>query len=184
MDTEAPRTHTHRAFADAEGGRWCEVYLDTYLLPSGVETVRHRIRVGGGRTGVVVLARRGDDILMVRQWRPTVGRWAWELPRGFGETDPASDALRELAEETGLMGSTAAVVAYLDIDSGMLENEVAVVEVTVQGDAPLSPGSVGDGEIAAARWWSAREIAKAIRTGELRDGFTLAALGVSTAARG
>ncbi|MET7931486.1 NUDIX hydrolase [Streptomyces sp. NPDC005349] len=184
MDTEAPRTHTHKAYTDADGGRWCEVYLDTYRLPSGAETVRHRIRVGGGRTGVVVLARRGDDILLVRQWRPTVGRWAWELPRGFGETDPVSDALRELVEEAGLLGSAAVAVAYLDIDSGMLENEVAVVEVSVQGDAPLRPGTVDDGEIAAARWWSPHEIAKAIRAGELRDGFTLAALGAVGAARG
>ncbi|MGN5379007.1 hypothetical protein BIV25_25400 [Streptomyces sp. MUSC 14] len=183
MDIEAPRTHSHQAYTDADGGRWCEVYLDTYRLPSGAETVRHRVRVGGGRTGVVVLARRGEDILLVRQWRPTTGRWAWELPRGFGETDPLSDALRELVEETGLVGSAAAAVAYLDVDSGLLESEVAVVEVSVRGDAPLRPGAVGDGEIAAARWWSPQEIAQAIRAGELRDGFTLAALGASSAVR-
>ncbi|MFF3242406.1 NUDIX hydrolase [Streptomyces sp. NPDC002870] len=184
MDTEAQRTHTRKAYTDADGGRWCEVYLDTYCLPSGAEAVQHRIRVGGGRTGVVVLARRGDDILMVRQWRPAVGRWAWELPRGFGETDPVSDALRELAEEAGLAGSAGAVVAYLDVDSGMLENEVAVVEVMVPADAPLRPDSVGDGEVADARWWSPDDIAKAIRAGELRDGFTLAALGALSATRG
>ncbi|MEV8530194.1 NUDIX hydrolase [Streptomyces sp. NPDC052000] len=180
METEAPRTNTRKAYADADGGRWCEVYLDTYRLPSGTEIVQHRVRVGGGRTGVVVLVRRGDDILLVRQWRPTIGRWAWELPRGFGETDPISDALRELVEETGLVGSTAAVAAYLDVDSGVLENEVAVVEVSVQANAPLRPGSAGDGEIATARWWSPHEIAKAIRAGELRDSFTLAALGASS----
>ncbi|MEU3980191.1 NUDIX hydrolase [Streptomyces sp. NPDC026672] len=184
MDAEAPRTHTHKTYTDTDGGRWCEVYLDTYRLPSGAETVRHRVRVGGGRTGVVVLARRGDDILMVRQWRPTVGRWAWELPRGFGETDPVSDALRELVEETGLVGTAATVTAYMDVDSGLLENEVAVVEVAVREDAVLRPDSAGDGEIAAARWWSPDEIAKAIQAGELRDGFTLAALGASNAARG
>ncbi|MEV6017400.1 NUDIX domain-containing protein [Streptomyces sp. NPDC051997] len=184
MDTEAPRTRTDKAYTDADGGRWCEVYLDTYRLPSGAETVRHRVRVGGGRTGVVVLARRGDDILLVRQWRPTVGRWAWELPRGFGETDPVSDALRELVEETGLVGSAAVALAYLDVDSGLLESEVAVVEVSVQGDAPLRPGTLDDGEIAAARWWSPRDLAEAIRAGDLRDGFTLAALGAAAAARG
>lgn len=184
MDAEAPRARTHKAYTDADGGRWCEVFIDIYRLPSGGETVRHRVRVGGGRTGVVVLARRGDDILLVRQWRPTISRWAWELPRGFGETDPVSDALRELVEEAGLVGSAAAVVAYLDVDSGTLESEVAIVEVSVQGDAPLCPSPGGDGEIAAARWWSPHEMAQAIRAGELRDGFTLAALGASSAARG
>ncbi|WP_129309486.1 NUDIX hydrolase [Streptomyces sp. L2] len=184
MDTEAPRTRTRKAYADADGGRWCEVYVDTYRLPSGAETDRHRVRLGGGRTGVVVLARRGEDILLVRQWRPTIGRWAWELPRGFGETDPVSDALRELAEETGLTGSAAAAPAYLDVDSGMLESEVAVVEVSVPDDPPLQARPAGDGEIAEARWWSPQDVAQAIRAGELRDAFTLAALGVAAAARG
>ncbi len=184
MDAEAPRTHTRTVYTDADGGRWCEVHLDTYRLPSGTETVRHRIRLGGGRTGVVVVARRGDDVLLVRQWRPTIGRWAWELPRGFGETDPATDALRELTEETGLTGSTASVLAYLDVDSGMLESEVAVVEVVVEQDAPLHPDASGDGEIAEARWWPPPALTEAIRTGELRDTFTLAALTASDAARG
>jgi ADP-ribose pyrophosphatase len=183
MDTEAARTRTRKAYGDAEGGRWCEVHLDTYRLPSGAEVELHRVRVGGGRTGVVILARRGDDVLMVRQWRPAVGRWAWELPRGFGETDPAADALRELAEETGLAGSAATVVARLDVDSGMLESQVAVVEVTVARDAVPRPGAAGEGEVADARWWSPRDIAEAVRAGELRDGFTLAALGAWSASR-
>ncbi|MER7205189.1 MULTISPECIES: NUDIX hydrolase [unclassified Streptomyces] len=182
MDAETPRAQSRRAYVDSDGGRWCEVHLDTYRSSSGVETVLHRVRIGGGRTGVVVLARRGDDILLVRQWRPTIGRWAWELPRGFGESDPVSDALRELHEEAGLAASTAAVVAYLDVDSGLLESEVAVVEVQVPSDAPLRPDAACDGEVAAARWWSPSEIAESIRMGSLRDGFTLAAFGASSAA--
>lgn len=181
MDTEAARTGTRKAYGDADGGRWCEVYLDEYRLPSGGAVELHRVRLGGGRTGVVVLARRGADVLLVRQWRPAVGRWMWELPRGFGESDPASDALRELAEETGLVGSSAAVVAFMDVDSGMLESEVAVVEVTVPPDARPHPGT--DGEVAATRWWTPREVAQGVRDGALRDAFTLAALGAALALR-
>ncbi|WP_431944406.1 NUDIX hydrolase [Actinacidiphila sp. bgisy167] len=186
MDSEAARTGSRKAYGDAEGGRWCEVHLDTYRLPSGAEVELHWVRAGGGRTGVVVLARRGDDVLMVRQWLPAVGRWAWELPRGFGEGDPAADALRELAEETGLVGSAATVVALLDVDSGLLESQVAVVEVAVAGDAGdagLGTGAAGDGEVAEARWWSPDDIAGAARSGELRDGFTLAALGAWSVVR-
>lgn len=173
------RVRAERVYADSGGGRWCEVFVDTYRSPSGGEAVRHRVRIGRGRTGVVVLARRGQDTLLVRQWRPTVGRWAWELPRGFGESDPAADAMRELHEEAGLVGTSAVVLAHLDVDSGMLDSEVAVVSVTVPEDARLQADASGDGEIQAARWWNAADLRNAVRAGELRDAFTLAALGVA-----
>ncbi|MGW7053292.1 NUDIX hydrolase [Streptomyces sp. NPDC054887] len=183
MDREVERSGSRRVYGDPDG-RWCDVFLDTYRLPSGQAVELHRVRVGGGRTGVVVLARRGDRLLMVRQWRPAVGRWAWELPRGFGESDPVADALRELAEETGIEGCAARVLARLDVDSGLLESEAAVVEVTVPDvshgalpDEAVPAG--GDGEVADARWWSRRELAEAVRRGEVRDAFTLAALGVA-----
>lgn len=185
MDSEGERSGSRRVYGDPDG-RWCDVFLDTYRLPSGQAVELHRVRVGGGRTGVVVLARRGDRVLLVRQWRPAVGRWAWELPRGFGESDPVADALRELAEETGVEGRAGRVLARLDVDSGLLESEAAVVEVTVPDDAvPAGDGGAGnggaggDGEVADARWWPRRELAEAVRRGEVRDAFTLAALGVA-----
>ncbi|MGW0560373.1 NUDIX hydrolase [Streptomyces sp. NPDC003016] len=180
MDSELERAGSRKVYGDPDG-RWCEVFLDTYRLPAGRTLELHRVRVGAGRTGVVVLARRDGFTLMVRQWRPAVGRWMWELPRGFGESEPAADALRELAEETGLRGGAAEVLAWVDVDSGLLESEVAVVEVTVPADAVLGGGGSGDGEVAAARWWSREELADGIRRGEVRDGFTLAALGVAAA---
>jgi ADP-ribose pyrophosphatase len=92
-----------------------------------------------------------------------------------------ADAVRELREETGVVASTAAVIARLDVDSGLLESEVAVVEAEIPCDAALLPDAAGDGEVAAARWWSPSDIADAIHAGTLRDGFTLAALGVAGA---
>lgn len=55
--------------------------------------------------GVVVLARAKDGrVALLRNWRHPIGRWGWELPKGFVDAgeDEAAAAHRELAEETGL----------------------------------------------------------------------------------
>jgi ADP-ribose pyrophosphatase len=56
--------------------------------------------------GVAVVARDGAGrTALLRNWRHPIGRWSWELPKGFvdpGETNEAA-ARRELAEETRLV---------------------------------------------------------------------------------
>lgn len=46
----------------------------------------------------------GKRVVLIRNWRPSVEAWLWELPagtRGRGE-DPLGCAMRELTEETGM----------------------------------------------------------------------------------
>ncbi len=54
--------------------------------------------------GVAVVACSKDGrIALLRNWRHPIGRWGWELPKGFvdaGEDEPTA-ARRELTEETG-----------------------------------------------------------------------------------
>ncbi len=84
-------------------GRVFSVTVESITLPRGgrleVEIVRH--------PGSVVLIPVTDlgEIVLVRQYRPAIGRWAWELPAGSlkrGEA-PESAAIRECHEETGLI---------------------------------------------------------------------------------
>ncbi|MFY7780526.1 MAG: NUDIX hydrolase [Tagaea sp.] len=62
--------------------------------------------------GVAVVARDAQGrIALLRNWRHPIGRWSWELPKGFvdaGET-PEAAARRELAEETRLFSVGALV---------------------------------------------------------------------------
>ena len=64
---------------------------------SQVEVVEHR-------GGVAIIAKPDlRSIVLVKQFRPAIGRAMWEVPAGKleGDEDPASSAARELAEETG-----------------------------------------------------------------------------------
>jgi ADP-ribose pyrophosphatase len=74
-----------------------DVTLDNGRTVS-IESVRHR-------GSVVVLARpEPDHVVLIRQYRPVIGRWIWELPAGSldgGET-PDAAVVRECEEEIGL----------------------------------------------------------------------------------
>ncbi|HKW44898.1 MAG TPA: NUDIX hydrolase [Candidatus Eremiobacteraceae bacterium] len=64
---------------------------------SNVEIVEHN-------GGVAIIAQPAPQtIVLVRQYRPAIGRGLWEVPAGKLESgeDPAACATRELIEETG-----------------------------------------------------------------------------------
>jgi len=84
-------------------GRIFSVVVESITLPQGghldAELVRH--------PGSVVLIPVTDsgEVVLVRQYRHAIGRWAWELPAGSlkGEEPLEAAARRECHEETGLI---------------------------------------------------------------------------------
>jgi ADP-ribose pyrophosphatase len=86
-------------------GRVFTVQIESIALPKGdhleAEIIRHPGSV------VIIPVTRDDEIVLVRQYRPALGRWAWELPAGSlkpGE-DVERAASRECHEEIGLLPS-------------------------------------------------------------------------------
>jgi ADP-ribose pyrophosphatase len=84
-------------------GRIFTLQVETIILPKGgtlnAEIIRHPGSV------VIVPITASGDVLLVRQYRPALGRWAWELPAGSlkpGE-DIRAAARRECHEEIGLV---------------------------------------------------------------------------------
>lgn len=65
---------------------------------------RSQIEVAEHRGGVAIIAQPAEHtIVLVRQYRPAIGREMWEVPAGKLEVgeDPLDCATRELIEETG-----------------------------------------------------------------------------------
>jgi len=84
-------------------GRIFTVQIETITLPKGHELKAEVIR----HPGSVVIIPLTDEgkIILVRQYRAPLGRWAWELPAGSlkpGE-DVEKAAGRECHEEIGLI---------------------------------------------------------------------------------
>ncbi len=70
-------------------------------LPTGKIAVWTYVKHTGA---VMVLPILNDkEIIMIRQYRPAIGKWVYELPAGAieGDENPSIRAEKELAEETG-----------------------------------------------------------------------------------
>ncbi|WP_290858014.1 NUDIX hydrolase [Hamadaea sp.] len=98
-------THEYRVVETTERyhGRIFDVVTDLVEMPGGGVAPRDYLKHVGA-VGVVAL----DDeqrVVLVRQYRHPVRRFLWELPAGLVDVageEPASTALRELAEEADL----------------------------------------------------------------------------------
>jgi ADP-ribose diphosphatase len=86
-------------------GRVFSLRVESIPLPKGGELQAEIIRHPGSVVIIPITAH--DEIVLVRQYRPAIGRWAWELPAGSlkpGE-DVERAARRECQEETGQIPS-------------------------------------------------------------------------------
>ena len=83
-------------------GRVIRVERDRVTLANGhttvIEAVRHRGSV------VIVATPAAGQLVLIRQFRPVIQRWIWELPAGSLDPGEAPDAavVRECEEEIGL----------------------------------------------------------------------------------
>ena len=82
-------------------GRVIRVEREDVTLSNGrtttIESVRHR-------GSVVILAQpTPDTVIVIRQYRPVISQWIWELPAGSLDPGESPDAavVRECEEETG-----------------------------------------------------------------------------------
>ncbi|MEM0304544.1 MAG: NUDIX hydrolase [Saccharolobus sp.] len=82
-------------------GKKFEVYLEKVKLPNGYE---REVEYVNHRGSVVIIPKLSDNkIILIKQYRPVIGKWIYELPAGTLEIneDPLQAARRELIEEIG-----------------------------------------------------------------------------------
>jgi ADP-ribose pyrophosphatase len=159
-------------------GRIFTVQIETITLPKGHELKAEVIRHPG--SVVIVPVTDENRIILVRQYRAPLGRWAWELPAGSlkpGE-DPEKAARRECHEEIGLipgqldrLGAFYPTPGYCDEEMNFFR--ASALREAGDGDDAAQPDEDEDIETKA---FSVEELRSMIRRSELIDLKTIGAL--------
>ncbi len=160
--------------------RWITVSIDDVTLPTGEHYEYTRVNVNG--TGVAILGfNDASEVLLEREYRHGVGEVIWQLPGGLA--DPGEDwltaGLRELREETGHVPAVVndETVRYLGAvwdNPGLGANEshlVAAWGLVDTGETRRDPT-----EFVTLHWQSLDWVKAAIRSGEIKERTTIAAV--------
>lgn len=99
---------------------WIRVREDEVIRPDGGNGIYGVVEI---RPSVGIVAINGEgEIALVGQWRYSVNRYSWEIPRGGshpGETDMLAVAKRELAEEAGIIAEHWQAIGSVDVCNGV-----------------------------------------------------------------
>ena len=99
---------------------WIRVREDEVIRPDGNPGIYGVVYLRPS-VGIVALNER-DEVVLVGQWRYSLERYSWELPRGGshpGEADMLQVAQRELVEETGVLAATWKCLGSVDNGNGV-----------------------------------------------------------------
>ncbi|HME11099.1 MAG TPA: NUDIX hydrolase [Bryobacteraceae bacterium] len=101
---------------------WIRVREDQVLRPDGKPGIYGVVEIPPS-VGVVALNER-DEIALVGQWRYTLNRYSWEIPRGGseGHPHPLDVAKRELAEEAGVQAEQWQALGVVDVCNGVTDD--------------------------------------------------------------
>ncbi|MFJ5549992.1 NUDIX hydrolase [Streptomyces sp. NPDC093225] len=167
------------AVAAAGGVLWEDQYLllvrDPVRFPDGREGTYLRGIGATGEPGCVVLPMLpGGRVVLIEHFRHATRSWHWEVPRGMGTAGlgDRANAAKELGEEIGAKVLSLTPLGDVHPDSGMTADRVRLFAALVDGVGELETGE----GIRAARTMTFAEAEALVASGELSDGFTLAAL--------
>lgn len=150
---------------------------DEVELPSG-KKIQYLRQEYSGRGGVIVICRKGDKILVQREYSYPVDEILWQFPGGKIEADetPEQAATRELAEESGIKAENAKCIGWFYPDNRRTNARLFVVEFDyVTDDEKARPD---DTEFIESEWIENGQISQMIRRGEVRNYAMLAAWGM------
>ena len=162
-------------------GTIIDYYQDEMLLPNGNTEIWDFVKHRKGAACIVPVTEDGR-VLLVRQFRPALERYTWEIPAGQKDTaeeDPALCAKRELREETGYDSDH--IEKLLSLQSTVAFCNEAIDVYLAREIYPVGEQQLDDAEAIDCKLWPLEDVLQLIDEGKLEDGKTVS--GVLAAAR-
>lgn len=159
-------------------GRVIQVNVEEVRLPNDHLATLEIVHHPGG--AAVVALDETNRICLVKQYRHAAGGWIWEIPAGKidNKEPPLQTAQRELEEEVGRQAARwRSLGEYLSSPGFLTE----VVHLFLATELKVVPTQLEAGELLEAHWLPFEHVMQMARSGELRDGKSLAALLRATA---
>ena len=156
--------------------RWMRVREDRIAYADGTPGLYGVVEK---RDFVLVVARDGDRVHLVEQYRYPIRARQGEFPQGLmepGETDHAACARRELREETGLDAVSVVEAGELVLAAGFCTQVFRVFLAT--GLSPAARALDVEEQGLVARAFGLAEFEAMLRGGAMRDGVSVAAFGL------
>ena len=156
-------------------GKIFTVQVETLTLPKGHEMKAEIVRHPG--SVVIVPVTDEGKIVLVRQYRPPLGRWAWELPAGSlkpGE-DVEKAARRECHEEIGQVPQAMMRLGTFYPTPGYCDEEMVFFKASSL-ETPAEAAAQDEDEDIEVKTFTIVEARDMIRRGEIRDMKTIVGL--------
>lgn len=154
-------------------GKVFKITKDVVKLSNGNESIREVVHHTGG---VVIVAEKNNEILMVQQYRYPTKEAIYELPAGKldkGNEDVLSAAKRELEEETGHTAKKWESLGYIWTSPGFCNEKLFLFKAS---DLSFKGQHLDDGEILNYLTINKDEVFNMIKTGKINDSKTISAL--------
>jgi ADP-ribose pyrophosphatase len=137
-------------------------------------TVSPKVQRNDLVSGVAILPICGNEVGLVRMYRPPIREWSWEIPHGFLEVDELEQcaALREFAEEAGVSVQSVESLGLMTPDAGILAGRVHLFAVQCEQSSSQITPEFGLREF---RWFTRQDFLKMLKNSTVQDSFTLSA---------
>ena len=159
-------------------GRFLRVYGKESLYPNGYKAKVEYVKHPGSVAVLPFLS--ASQIIFIRQFRPVVGEYVWEIPAGTLEKGekPLSCVRREIKEEIGFSARSFEKLGLIYLACGYSTEKMTVYKASCLRKLEHKPQGDKD-ELIEVKVLTLREVKRKARRGEILDSKTLVALFLS-----
>lgn len=154
-------------------GKWIHINLDDIILPDGSRILFEAVEFQRHGAGIVAENSEGN-VVLVKNYRYINDYLSWEVPAGtIAPGVSAIDCvIEELKEEAGCAVERNDV-RMIGTYYPSIGSSTQVFHCFIAKNVREVPGDIDANEILEKRWFRRDELVELIRSGEMKDGFSL-----------